>query len=519
MSASVSKDAKGLRLDIRIPGRNPTCIRGKRLGIGNNQAAFTHVAFHVNNLIGALQVGGCVPSETQGWLARAGDALYAKLHKIGLVPARNVDRLLLPYLREFVDDHGKQLVKSSRQVLGRALAHAERFFAEDETLGSTDLQRALQFRRWLQGQKGQRPGTLMAEATVNKTCRVLSQAFDHAVELAITKENPFGSRKIPKSVGGNPDHYEYVSRDRVFKVMSLCRNQEDRILIALGRFACLRIPSEIRHLRWQDIDWEKREMTIRSPKTARHGKGSRKVPIFPDLYSELRMAYESGASSEYVLPTLRKHSNLNQRVKRMVKLAGDHWKKTNQNLRASGVEDWIRASHPVQDVARWCGHTVKVMFEHYTRITNAHSASDAALKAAREAGQGAESCPSEVVVPVVTSAILRSGKQESPDADAPEDFGFSESADDECELVTVGGDSGDHLSMDLIGPERSSEEPVISVRLGSAAPEVVVVRQSRGSIDHAHAPLIDLLRQLSPEGLEALLVLAKALKGTPVPAK
>jgi hypothetical protein len=73
--------------------------------------------------------------------------------------------------------------------------------------------------------------------------------------------------------------------------------------------------------------------------------------------------------------------------------------------------------------------------------------------------------------------------------------------------------------MDLIGPERTSEEPVISVRLGSAAPEVVVVRQSGGSIDHAHAPLIDLLRQLSPEGLEALLVLAKALKGTPVPAK
>ena len=453
MSASVSKDAKGLRLDIRIPGRNPTCMRGKRLGIGNNQAAFRQVAFHVNNLIGALQVGGCVPSETQVWLGSAGDALYAKLHRIGLVPARTVDRLLLPYLREFVDDHGKQLVKSSRQVLGRALAHAERFFAKDETLGSTDLQRALQFRRWLQGQKGRRPGTLMAEATVNKTCRVLCQAFSHAVEIGITKENPFGSRKIPKSVGGNPDHYEYVSRDRVLQVMSLCRNPEDRILIALSRFACLRIPSEIRELRWEDIDWDKREMMVRSPKTARHGKRSRKVPIFPELYLELWKAYEAGPSSEYVLPTLSKRSNPGQRVKRASKVAGDGWDKINQNLRASGEEDWILARYPVHDVARWCGHSVKVMFEYYTRVINAHSASDAALKAARGAEQGAQSCPSEVVVPVVTSAILRSGKQESPDADAPGDFGLSESADDECELVTVGGDSGDHLSMDLIGLE------------------------------------------------------------------
>jgi hypothetical protein len=69
--------------------------------------------------------------------------------------------------------------------------------------------------------------------------------------------------------------------------------------------------------------------------------------------------------------------------------------------------------------------------------------------------------------------------------------------------------------MDLIGPERSSEEPVISVRSVDAAPEVVKVRQGGRSIDDAHAALMGLLRQLSPDGLGALLVLARALRGTP----
>jgi hypothetical protein len=68
--------------------------------------------------------------------------------------------------------------------------------------------------------------------------------------------------------------------------------------------------------------------------------------------------------------------------------------------------------------------------------------------------------------------------------------------------------------VDLIGPEQPSEEPVISVRSVDAAPEVVKVRQGGRSIDNAHSALMGLLRQLSPEGLEALLVLARALRGT-----
>jgi integrase len=58
-----------------------------------------------------------------------------------------------------------------------------------------------------------------------------------------------------------------------------------RTIIALARWNGLRIPSEIRDLRWRDIDWEKRRMIIRSPKLARYeDKAERCVAIFPEAF-------------------------------------------------------------------------------------------------------------------------------------------------------------------------------------------------------------------------------------------
>ena len=455
MSTSVSKDGKGYRINIRLPDGRITCIRGKQLGIGQNQAAFKSVAFHISNLIGAVQTSTPIPQETQAWLQKIGKPLFNKLKHLKLVQPRVEDALLVGFLDEFFAMHGKGRKASSNKVWMRALSHAREFFPKDMTLRQLKVPVALEFRRWLQAQSGRKPGSKMATATVNKTCGIISQALGHAVEVGMIPSNPFSSRSIPKSAGANPDREQYVERETVLKVISCCEDAEDRIILALARFGCLRVPSEIRELRWSDIDWGKRKMLVRSPKTAHHGKGSRKVPLFPDLHDLLRKEYESGPQSEFLLPKLRHHSSHATRARRAMEIAGvKPWDKALQNLRASGVEDWLRSGYMPQDVALWCGHTTKVMYQHYTRIKDADSASTAALQAFTHGGStSGDAGPVGVVAPVVSSVFVSAGKEPSPATEAAGDDGFMEFADDSGELVTVGGDFGDHQLVDLIGLE------------------------------------------------------------------
>lgn len=338
-------------------------------------------------------------------------------------------------------------------VWRRAQAHVETFFAGIQVREVTATT-AKEFRNWLFDQPGRKPGSKMATATVNKTCGIVSQAFGHGVEIGLIPSNPFNSRSIPKSAGANPAREAYVRRDTVLEVISRCANAEDRMVIALARFGCLRMPSEARELRWADIDWDRREMRVNSPKTAHHGKAARTIPLFDDLFALLRKECQRGCQSEYVLPTLRKHPSLAMRVKRAAKTAGvPMWEKALQNLRASGVTDWAGGKHDVQVVAAWTGHSVTVMHKHYLRIKDADSASRAALMSAGSGDASGDGTPIPVVSQVVKSPLLNSSKETSPATEAAGDDGLMEFPDESGELVTVGGDHTDDHLMDLIGLE------------------------------------------------------------------
>lgn len=76
-----------------------------------------------------------------------------------------------------------------------------------------------------------------------------------------------------------------------------------RLVIALGRHAGLRIPSEVAVLTWEDIAWDTGRLTVRSPKTARHeGHAVRIVPICPQHQAILAEAYERATEGEKLIP-------------------------------------------------------------------------------------------------------------------------------------------------------------------------------------------------------------------------
>ena len=67
-------------------------------------------------------------------------------------------------------------------------------------------------------------------------------------------------------------------------MIDACPSTEWKTLVALSRYAGLRVPSEALLLRWQDINWETDRMLVHSPKTEHHaGHATRVVPIFAAL--------------------------------------------------------------------------------------------------------------------------------------------------------------------------------------------------------------------------------------------
>jgi integrase len=67
-----------------------------------------------------------------------------------------------------------------------------------------------------------------------------------------------------------------VTRDMADRVLQVCVDNQWRLIFVLCRYGGLRCPSEVLELRWDDIDWERGRMTVRSPKTEHHeGKESR----------------------------------------------------------------------------------------------------------------------------------------------------------------------------------------------------------------------------------------------------
>ena len=160
-------------------------------------------------------------------------------------------------------------------------------------------------------------------------------------------------------------------------------------MVGLARFAGLRMPSEIRDLRWSDFDAAGRTLTIRSPKTAHHKAGGvRRVPVFPLLMRLLEEHRVSAGDSEYLMPTLRCYSALSVRMRRVIRHSGiTDYPRAMHNLRLSCISEWVVAERrDLVTVSEWAGHTIQIMSQHYLRQINADSASRAALDAASVGG-------------------------------------------------------------------------------------------------------------------------------------
>ena len=138
----------------------------------------------------------------------------------------------------------------------------------------------------------------------------------------------------------------------------------------------MRVPSEPRCLRWDDIDWDSKTITFRAPKTERYeGLEERTIPIFQEIREPLQRMFDVAfiqgqPASEYVLPKLRDLSDsaLRKPMLRAIAAAeGQPWSKLFTTRRSTRVTELQRIL-PSHVVNRMVGHSDDIAEKHYAQV-------------------------------------------------------------------------------------------------------------------------------------------------------
>jgi integrase len=181
-------------------------------------------------------------------------------------------------------------------------------------------------------------------------------------------------------------------------------------------------------LQWQGIDWEAGRIVVASPKTANHpGKGSRMVPLFPELRTILAEAFDippegarytvgGGYREAAATPSGWRNCNLRTQFGRIVKRAGSEpWPRLFHNLRASR-ETELAQEYPVHVATAWLGNTPRVALKHDLMPTEAdyQRAAGGGDQAAQKTAHSGDDSAQKAAQPI--SASTRQERQETTEA-------------------------------------------------------------------------------------------------------
>jgi integrase len=331
----------------KIPQKNAEYIRGK-----------------IEYLLTARFSRSPLDPETARWLAEIPAKLHQRLVNVGLAEPRadtaqvTLGELCDRFIRGQDSKHATlvRIEQATRQLLD--------FFGQRKRLSSITEADAEEWRAKMKADK-------YAAATISRTVRYARQLFHWAIRRKLTTTNPFSELKAGPQ--NNPARTCFVSQEDIQKVIDAAPDDQWRLLVALGRYAGLRVPSEALALRWTDVNWEHNRLLIRSPKTEHHeGKGERLVPIFPELRPHLQATFDAAPEgAEYVISRYRSGANLNTHLRRLIERAGlKPWPRAWHNLRSSRQTE-LATQYPLHTACSWMGNSKLIASGHYLQVTDA----------------------------------------------------------------------------------------------------------------------------------------------------
>lgn len=347
-------------------GKRPTITLGKV-----NERIARSVHNLVESLEAAAKTGETLDTSTLQRVARLPDSIRDKLADVGLLKRRS--RITLG---AFLDDYIDGLAGKKPRTLENHRVTAQyliRHFGSDKLLAEITRGDADRWRESLL-RKGLAKKTGLAPATVAREVKRAKQFFEAAARHELIHRNPFTHLKGGKQE--NRSRFYFVSLDDAKKVLDACPDAEWRVIFALARFGGLRVPIDLKNLRWEDIFWDQDRFRVYSEKLEHiEGKAERIVPIFPELRPFLEGAFEQAEEGAvYVAPRCRDPKiNLRTQMNRIIRKAGlVPWEKTFVNLRSTRQTELLDQGHAIQAVCEWIGNSEAVAAAHYLQVTEEH---------------------------------------------------------------------------------------------------------------------------------------------------
>ena len=359
--ASIANDKNGTKriLFVDPSGKRKTI----RLGKSSKRIAETAKG-HIERLLSTKIAGHSPDPETANWLAGIGDVLHERLVKAGLtLPRKSSEQVTVGKFTEEYLASRTDIAEQTRKNMRVSMNRLRSFFGDRREMSSIIEGDADDYRQWLVNEK-------YAPATISKEIIFARQIFKSAARKQLIQNNPFTDVKAGKQT--NTDRIHFIDQETIEAVLDACPNIHWQLVFALARYGGVRIPSEIKFLRWSDVNWARNRITIKVPKKAHlDGHQTRVIPIFPELRPFLEKAFEEAEEGEeYVVPLARRTGNLRTHALRIIEKAGvSVWPRVFQNLRASR-ENELMQYEPAYKVEAWIGHTAAVARDHYLKVTD-----------------------------------------------------------------------------------------------------------------------------------------------------
>jgi len=346
----------------------------------------------IEDLVSAKISGRSLDYDVARWLAEVPGRLYEKLEKFRLVTARQKSSdavaTLGPFLQKYIADR-TDVKASTATVFGHTRRNLIEFFGtvngvcsttrgERKPLAEITEGDAVSFQRFLKAKKKEKKlgketieVPALAKNTIIKRCQIAKQFFESAVAGRSIQSNPFGKLK-GATIRANRERDYFLQPADALALIQAAPDAQWRLIVALSRYGGLRCPSEHLALRWDGIDWERKRMTVYSPKTEhRPGQESRIVPIFPEIETELGAVFDQALEgAEFVITRYRDaETNLRTQLLKIIRRAGlKPWPRLFHNMRASRQTELMQ-THPIHVVCEWLGNSRLIAQEHYLRVT------------------------------------------------------------------------------------------------------------------------------------------------------
>jgi integrase len=313
------------------------------------------VLIRVEDLLAASITGSPPQRDTAAWLAKLDGVLLDRLSRVGLIAPREQVQFG-EWLDRYIGEREGELKPKSLRALKETRAKLLSRIPADASLQGVTAEQAADWRQTLKA-SGLSEASLKTHAGNAKTFMAA------AVRRGLIDKNPFD---ILKS-GPTPSKYtHYGTPEVIAKVIEACPNRQWALLFGLARYAGLRVPSETHALTVADVDWDRRRLRVRSPKTERfEGHEQRFVPVDPRLMPLLQGRFDEMKPGDAAIVTIRGQGNIARHVEAILAKAGvEPWKRLWQTLRSSCEKQWAM-TFPQYAVSKWIGHSITVSGRHY----------------------------------------------------------------------------------------------------------------------------------------------------------